>query len=76
MLLETKSIDIDLKDQQNNTAAHCAAMYGKFKALRTLVRSGARLCQRNDENNYPFHDAITHKVDVELFKLVLIETDK
>jgi len=40
------------------------------------VRSGAQLTLRNDANDYPFHDLITAKTEAELFKLLMIETDK
>ena len=76
MLLETRAIDIDQTDKISNTAVHYAAMRGHFKALRTLVRSGARLTLRNDINDYPFHDLISQNADAELFKLLMIETDK
>ena len=72
-LLEA-GIDLELTDQEGNTALHKAASTGNTEILNTLIKKGANIHATNNNGDTPLHLAI-RKGNMEAARLLMRQTD-
>jgi ankyrin repeat protein len=54
-LLAGKWLEIDAQDEQGMTALHFASKYGQVAAVRTLLKTGARMTVLDKDGFAPLH---------------------
>ena len=57
MLMKTKGIDVNAKDDEGDTPLIVAARNGKVNYIKQLVAKGAKIDQQNNSNSTALHEA-------------------
>lgn len=58
-LLQTEHVNVDCRNEKNETPLHLAATFGNAAACEMLIRAGAHIYVTNDEGMTPLHISTT-----------------
>ena len=69
-LLLCEGIEINKKDEQQNTPMHTACISGEKDIVFTLIEAGANMMEENDDEMTPLHVAVVER-KLEIVKMIL-----
>ena len=69
-LLSCESIEINKKDEQQNTPMHTACVSGEKDVVFTLIEHGANVMEENNDKMTPLHVAVVER-KLEIVKIIL-----
>ena len=69
-LLQSDGIDINQKDDQENSPLHTACVSGEKEIVFALIEAGAKLMEENEDEMTPLHIAVVER-KLEIVKMIL-----